>query len=154
MIAICRQRGDEASAAFWEYYGSMTTKLGDAGMSDEDEDDNDDNYRSPSGAHIPVRKVLVLTWRNTYIGDLYEAVDEVPSIESWFFHTRGPQKLQRIRVNTASQRPAPKNMARSFFDADFLDTLMPWDIDQLRIKETTFTFKNWTVQNGRFYLVD
>ncbi|KAJ3726402.1 hypothetical protein DFJ43DRAFT_566240 [Lentinula guzmanii] len=120
MLKVCRERNDQAGVQFWSYALSALEILGDPGMSDE-EDSSVEVEVEGVIVKQSVKKVKRSYWRAPQVEDLCRVMDTAPALEILIFHK-------------ASRTWPP----RDFYRKEFLDSLMPHEVADLRLADYSF----------------
>ncbi|KAJ3797285.1 hypothetical protein F5050DRAFT_1579315 [Lentinula boryana] len=137
MLKVCRERNDEAGIQFWSYALGVLEILGDPGMSDE-EDSSVEVEVEGVVVKQSVKKVKRSYWRAPQVEDLCRVMDTAPALEILIFHKAGAKRVPRIRTDHLSHRLPGPGLPRDFYRKEFLDSLMPHEVADLRFADYSF----------------
>lgn len=129
MCAVCRERLEEDALMFWQFVLRCLAILGDGGMSDEE--DGDENGER-------IKLIRALMWRNPYFRELFALLDSAPDMERQLWSQSGRHRLRRVVTDRPPlhSRPIPKDLPRSFFSPAFLDSLhFEHQIEELQLRD-------------------
>ncbi|KAL1738191.1 hypothetical protein HDZ31DRAFT_70280 [Schizophyllum fasciatum] len=135
---------------FWSYVLEVIKELGYDGMSDEESDTEEMTRPNNFKVNVRYRKVLKLRWRHPSIEALFAKVDETPKLAKAFFHTSASSpanRLRRVRVDKESTRDPPKNIPRSLYNPEYLDSLGAPGEYLLDVSDRAFELYNLDVMN-------
>ncbi|KAL0064997.1 hypothetical protein AAF712_007988 [Marasmius tenuissimus] len=139
---VQRSRGSEQAVQFWKYTSTIIDGLGPDGMSDEEPDLVEAREGEDFVDNIPVFNILNLHFRHPSLRALCVYIDATPQREH--LEVKTYSKSVRRRVPTISPRKPGKNHFRAFLDPEWLDTLLPHEIDDLKLQEGHFILYDFT----------
>ncbi|KAJ3866968.1 hypothetical protein EV359DRAFT_35495 [Lentinula novae-zelandiae] len=150
MRETCQERGDQAGVVLWSHALNLTEVIGDAGQSDEEDATINVEIEGVTMKQN-VKNVSRLYWREPGIKECYKIVDSAPGVEAAIFHRAGTPRMQRIRTYKLSHRAPPPSLPRSVFREEFLSTLMPYEVAELKLADYTiemYDFKDYNPNVG------
>lgn len=142
MIIASRERGDQTAVDFWSYVLRVVELFKHDGMSDEEDAAVQTTTNGVTRVE-QVKKIPILSWRHPWFRDLFKIVDSATGVERVLFYRAGTGKLARIRVDTVRHRNPPVGLPQSFFDRNYLNTLLEIDWEDLAISEVDIPVYNF-----------
>ncbi|KAJ3885560.1 hypothetical protein GG344DRAFT_30663, partial [Lentinula edodes] len=125
MIQIAQARGNEQQYACWSDILESLSRLGIAGMSD-DEDVLDTQGKKGIIVYSP-------GFRHSQFDELFDQVDSTRSLEKHLFTGVGRKRLLRIRGQEQVERSPPANLSRSYYRPDYLEAMRKGLVTQVEI---------------------
>ncbi|KAJ4474060.1 hypothetical protein C8J55DRAFT_407751, partial [Lentinula edodes] len=125
MIQIAQARGNEQQYACWSDILKSLSRLGIAGMSD-DEDVLDTQGKKGIVVYSP-------GFRHSQFDELFDQVDSTRSLEKHLFTGVGRKRLLRIRGQEQVERSPPANLSQSYYRPDYLEAMRKGLVTQVEI---------------------
>ncbi|KAJ3723623.1 hypothetical protein DFJ43DRAFT_990366 [Lentinula guzmanii] len=140
MVTFSRQSGDQDLEEFWSYCLQALDVLRHDGMSDE-EDAKENIVTGGLETTRKVRLVKTLHWRHESFKPLFEHIDKAKDVEELIFTQVGRGRLPRKRVDVVSKRDPPVGLPRSIFRQGYLETLSPYEMEDLQLAAGDFPIR-------------
>ncbi|KAJ3738026.1 hypothetical protein EV360DRAFT_58507 [Lentinula raphanica] len=137
MIQISRDTHDEDGVKFWTYALDAVKILGERGMSDE-EDGEEDVIIDGVQTKQDVKLVTVLWFRHESFRDLFQLVDQTPKAEEKIFSQQGRHQVKRVRSDIVDNRKPPPGYPKQVFRPEYLQKLLPHEKEDLKFKKSDF----------------
>ncbi|KAJ3746808.1 hypothetical protein DFH05DRAFT_1523446 [Lentinula detonsa] len=124
MVTFSKQSGDQDLEEFWSYCLQALDVLRHDGMSDE-EDAKENIVTGGLETTRKVRLVKTLHWRHESFKPLFEHIDKAKDVEELIF----------------TQRDPPVGLPRSIFRQGYLETLSPYEMEDLQLAAGDFPIR-------------
>ncbi|KAJ3900218.1 hypothetical protein F5879DRAFT_809594, partial [Lentinula edodes] len=134
MIKLAESTRDLDGAAFWAYAFQSVKILGERGMSDE-EDDEEDVVIDGVQTKQDVKLVKILWFRHESFRSLLQRIDETPKVENEIFTQQGRFQVKRVRSNIVDERKPPTGYPKQVFRPEYLQKLLPHEKEALKLKK-------------------
>ncbi|KAJ3968604.1 hypothetical protein EV361DRAFT_805327 [Lentinula raphanica] len=134
MLEVAQQVQDDEMEAFWSYVEESVGILGERGMSDE-EDGEEDVIIDGISTKQDVKLVKILWFRHESFRPLFEKVDQTPKAEEKVFTQQGRYQLKRVRSNIVDNREPPPGYPKQIFRREYLQNLLPHQLQDLKFKK-------------------
>ncbi|KAJ3722846.1 hypothetical protein C8R42DRAFT_731606 [Lentinula raphanica] len=134
MLEVAQQVQDDEMETFWSYVEEAVGILGERGMSDE-EDGEEDVIIDGVSTKQDVKLVKILWFRHQSFRSLFEKVDQTPKTEPQIFTQQGRYQLKRVRSNIIDNREPPPGYPKQIFHGEYLQNLLPHQLQDLKFKK-------------------
>ncbi|KAJ3754712.1 hypothetical protein EV360DRAFT_21979, partial [Lentinula raphanica] len=118
----CQDNGELDAEQYWLYVTDALRVLGDSGMSDE-EDGEEDVVIDGHSSKQKVKLVKDLWFRHESFRTLFVTVDETPEAKSMIFTQAGRISMKRIRSGIVDYRTPSRGYPEGIFRTEFLNSL-------------------------------